>query len=60
MLGVCAGFDSVNTGSIFFQRMLSEKKLVGFLDDYELPGKCGTTGVAMENKTLMDDDWDNL
>ena len=40
--------------------MLSEKKLVGFLDDYELPGKHGTAGVATENETPVDDDWDNL
>ena len=52
---------SLILGSIFLQGMLSEKKLVGFLDDYELPVQRETMGgVATENETPTDDDWGNL
>ena len=63
-MGVRAGFkldDSVDMGSIFLQGILSEKKPVGFLDDYELPVQRETAGgVATENETPTDDDWGNL
>jgi len=48
----------VNLSSVLWW-MLSEKKLVGFLKNYETPGKPTTAGEA-DNEAHTNDGWKNL